>query len=71
MGYDAAYMLKQAIETAGSTDSAAIIEALKNIQFDGITGATVFDDHRDPIKNAFITTVKDGAYSLVEVFGQE
>ena len=71
LGYDAAYMLKQAIEEAGSTDSTAIIEALKNIQFDGITGATVFDDHRDPIKNAFITTVKDGAYSLVEVFGQE
>lgn len=71
LGYDAAYMLKQAIEEAGSTDADAIIDALKNIQFDGITGSTVFDDHRDPIKNAFITTVKDGAYSLVEVFGEE
>jgi branched-chain amino acid transport system substrate-binding protein len=36
--YDATYLLLQAIEEAGSTDSQAIIDALENIKYTGVMG---------------------------------
>ena len=66
LGYDAAYMMTKAIENAGSTDSAAIVEAMKNLEYDGITGHMVFDENRNPIKSAVILEINGGAESFVE-----
>ena len=61
LGYDTAYMLVQAITTANSTDSKAIVDALKNIEFDGVTGHITFDENNNPIKDATILKLQDGA----------
>lgn len=41
-GYDLAYVLKQAIETAGSTDGKALQTALESQVYDGIAGEVAF-----------------------------
>lgn len=68
LGYDAAYMMVKAIETAGSTDYAAVVEAMTNIDFSGITGNIKFDENRNPIKSAAITSITSGAYKFVEYY---
>lgn len=67
-GYDAAYLLAQAIEEAGSTDKAAVVEAMKNIQFDGVTGHIIFDEERNPIKGVMINKLTNGAIEYVESY---
>lgn len=42
LGYDAAYLMVEAIKNAGSTDKAAITAALKNIKLDCVTGNIPF-----------------------------
>lgn len=54
--YDAALVMTEAIKTAGSTDFAAVVEAIKNSNVEGVTGNITFDDHNDPIKSVFFTT---------------
>ena len=54
--YDAAKVLCEAIIAAGSTDSAAIVEAIRVSTTEGVTGTIAFDDHNDPIKSGFIVT---------------
>jgi len=60
LGYDAAYMMTQAITTAGSTDAQAIVDAMKAIQFKGVTGNITFDENNNPIKDATILKLMDG-----------
>lgn len=67
LAYDAAYMLKQAIEEAGSTDSSAVVEALKNMKFEGVTGKLTFDENNNPIKTCTIMTIESGAYRFDSV----
>ncbi len=59
-GYDAALVLIEAIQKAGTTDYDAVVEAMKNTDTIGVTGNLKFDDHNDPIKSAFIMTIKEG-----------
>lgn len=67
LSYDGAYMLKEAIEKAGSTDSDAIIKALKEINFDGITGLLTFDANNNPIKTVSMIKIVNGEYTLDQV----
>ena len=66
LGYDAMGMMAAAIDKAGSTDSNAIIEALAGLEYDGLTGITTFDENRNPVREAVITTIEDGKYKVVE-----
>lgn len=68
LGYDAVYMLKQAIEAANSTDAAAIVAELAKLEFAGTTGTMKFDENRNPVKTASIITIVNGAYQFVETF---
>lgn len=68
LGYDAMGMMAAAIEKAGSTDSDKIVEALKGIEYKGLTGNTTFDENRNPVREAVITTIADGKYKFVENF---
>lgn len=61
LGYDTAYMMSQAITAAGSTDPQAIVDAIKAITFDGVTGNITFDENNNPIKDATILKFMDGA----------
>lgn len=60
LGYDAAYMLKDAIEAAGSDDTAAIIDALYKINFSGVTGTFTLDESGTPQKAAPVIEYVDG-----------
>lgn len=64
LGYDSIYLMVEAIKNANTTDSAAVVEALKNISYDGVTGSFKFDENRNPIKSVFMTTIENGEYKL-------
>jgi branched-chain amino acid transport system substrate-binding protein len=50
----------EAIKKANSTDKAAIVNALKSIEYTGVTGHITFDKNGDPIKSVAIITFKNG-----------
>ena len=56
LAYDAVYMLKQAIETAGSADPAAVRDALADTSavYDCVTGTFSLDETGTPVKGAAI-----------------
>lgn len=60
--YDSVGMLLQAIETAGTTDSEQVRDALAAIEYDGVTGFTVFDENRDVKKDFVKVTVENGEF---------
>ena len=62
LGYDAVYMMKSAIEKAGGTDKQKIVDALKGIEYDGVTGYLTFDDHNNPIKAVTVLKIENGKY---------
>jgi branched-chain amino acid transport system substrate-binding protein len=69
LGYDAAYMIAQAIEEAGTTDRAAIRDAVAAINFSGVTGSFTLDETGTPLKSVPIITFKDGEqvfYTMLE-----
>ena len=69
LGYDAAYMITQAIEEAGTTDRAAVRDAVAAIDFSGVTGSFTLDETGTPLKSVPIITFKDGAqvfYTMLE-----
>lgn len=68
LGYDAVYILKDAIEAAGSADPVAVKEALKATDGDYVTGHLTFDEKRNPIKSAVmleIVKADDGSLKTV------
>lgn len=66
LGYDGANIMMNAIETAGSTDSKAIIDAIKNTEYKGVTGNIKFDENGDPIKGVSIIQIENGEYKLFD-----
>ena len=70
LSYDAAYILKAAIEKAGSTDKEAVAKAIKEIEFDGITGHLTFDEKNNPIKGITIIKIVNGDYTFDSVISK-
>lgn len=64
LAYDSTYIMKAAIEAAGSTDSDAIISALASTDMGGVTGHVTFDPNGDPIKSISIIQVLNGEHVL-------
>jgi branched-chain amino acid transport system substrate-binding protein len=71
LGYDAAYIMFQAIEKAGSVDKAAIIDAMGQTEIDGVTGHIVFDADGNPEKSISIIRVENGVDVLYGKFGAQ
>ena len=66
LGYDSYLSAIKAIETANSTDTTAIRDALKGVQIDGVTGSITFNETGDANKDiAFIKTIKDGRFQFL------
>ncbi len=59
MGYDAYYVALEAIKAAGSTDPVAIKDALKNVQYTGVTGSIAFDEQGDAIRDTAFIKIAD------------
>lgn len=68
LGYDAARILFDAIEKAGTTDKEKVIAALNATSIDGVTGHITFDENRNPIKSSAIIQIQDGKYTLADKF---
>jgi len=65
LGYDMMGLLASAIASAGSTDPAAIRDALAATQgYEGVTGTISYPEgKRSPVKTVTIVQVQDGVYS--------
>lgn len=63
LGYDAATTMIEAIKSAGTTEKPKIIEALKNIELDLVSGKTRFEKG-EPIKEVTIIRVENGENKL-------
>jgi branched-chain amino acid transport system substrate-binding protein len=61
LGYDAMYLVKDAIAKAGSMDSAAIRDALAATNGNYLTGSLSFDSQRNPVKSAVVQEIIKGA----------
>ncbi|MFV0352958.1 MAG: ABC transporter substrate-binding protein [Oscillospiraceae bacterium] len=68
LGYEAMHAMAAAIEAAGSTDSAAIVEALKNLEVQGLTGTISYKGGNDPVRNAYIIEFKDGEEEVLGTY---
>lgn len=69
LAYDTVYVLKNAIDKAGTTDKIELTKAIKASDMDGVTGHLTFDENNNPIKAVTIIKVQDGKYifdSVVE-----
>jgi branched-chain amino acid transport system substrate-binding protein len=67
LGYDAARLLADAIQRAGSSDPQAIRDALaKTAGFKGVTGEISLDANRNASKPGLIVTVKEGKFQIAE-----
>lgn len=59
MGFDAYYVALEALKAAGSTDSAAVNDALWDLEYEGVCGKVVFDqENGDAVRDtAYVKTV--------------
>ncbi len=60
LAYDAANILLQAIEKAGTDDARVVAQTMAGMEFDVVSGHISFDEHHNPVKSAVILQVKDG-----------
>ena len=70
MGYDAYFTALEAVKLADSTDPAAILAALPNVHYEGVTGLIEFDEIGDAKRDAaYIKTAntETGAWEFVAV----
>jgi branched-chain amino acid transport system substrate-binding protein len=70
LGYDAAYLLADAIKRAGSTKGDAIRDALAATKdFSGVTGRTTINEKRDATKPAAILTIENSRLKFLQSVG--
>jgi branched-chain amino acid transport system substrate-binding protein len=69
LGYDALYLVRDALAKAGSAnDSAAIRAALNSTSGDYVTGSISFDARRNPIKSAVVLEIVKTGGKLTTVY---
>lgn len=64
--YDGVYAIAKAYQIAQSTESEMLIEAMKEVEVDGITGKFSFDEDGNPNKEAKYIQIENGEYTLFE-----
>lgn len=66
LAYDTIYLLKQAIETAGTVETAAVRDVVQNIEFKGLSSTITFTPDREmATSNFMILQIKDGDFILI------
>lgn len=65
LAYDAAQILFQAIQKAGSTDTAVVQPAIATGTFPVVSGTVTYDEFHNPIKSAVVVGVAGGAKTAV------
>lgn len=64
-GYDTVYVIKAAMEEAGSIESADLIAAMTKIKVDGVMGSVTFDASGEPVKETKFVKITDGKYTAL------
>ena len=70
MGYDAYFTALEALKLAGSTDPAAINEAIWDVVYDGVSGHIAFAEPGDAVRNVAyikVANTETGAWDFVTV----
>lgn len=67
LSYDTVYLIKEAMEKAGTTEKEALTKAIKEVQFEGVTGKLTFDEKNNPVKGITIIKIVDGDYQFDSV----
>lgn len=62
LAYDAALILIDSLNRAGSLDRAAIRDAIAATNLECVSGVITFDEYGDPLKSAVINKVVDGKF---------
>ncbi|MDR1985388.1 MAG: ABC transporter substrate-binding protein [Treponema sp.] len=68
LGYDALYLIKDAILRAGSTDASKVRDALAQTKGSYVTGNLTFDSKRNPIKSAVMVELVKNNGKLATVY---
>ena len=64
--YDTIYLLKAAIEKAGTVEMEAVRDAVQNIEYKGLSGTIKFTPDREPqLSNFMVLQIKNGAFILI------
>lgn len=67
LGYDSVLVMVDAIRRAGTTEHAALRDAIAATRdFEAVTGRITIDENRNASKNATIIQVRDGRFQFVE-----
>ena len=69
--YDAMYMLVQAAENAGGTDTASLVKGMTGMSFTGVNGDITLDENGDAIKSIAVNTYVDGEVKWAETLGSD
>ena len=70
MGFDAYYFALEAVKAAGTTDPAAVLEALPNVTLSGVTGEIALDATGDAIRDSAVVkqcNTETGKWDFVTV----
>jgi branched-chain amino acid transport system substrate-binding protein len=66
LSYDTIYMLKAAVESAGTVETGAVRNAVQNIRYNGLSGYTEFTANRElAVSNFIILQIRGGEFALV------
>ena len=66
LSYDTVYLLKEAIEAAGTIETAAVRDAVQNIEYQGLSGLIKFTPERElAVSNFIILQIENGEFKLI------
>lgn len=69
--YDAMYMLVQAAENGGGSDTASLVKGMTEMHFSGVAGDIYLDENGDAIKPVVVNTYEDGQIKWLETIAPE
>lgn len=69
--YDAIYMLVQAAELGGGSDSASLVAGMTGMTFTGVGGTFTLDENGDPEKSVVINTYDGGSVKWYETLSPD
>lgn len=69
--YDAIYMLVQAAENGGGSDTASLVKGMTGMTFSGVGGTFTMDENGDPEKSVVINTYEGGQVKWLKTLSPE
>lgn len=69
--YDAIYMLVQAAENGGGTDTESLVKGMTGMTFTGVGGTFTLDENGDPAKSVAINTYENGEVKWFKTLSPE